>query len=241
MHSRTLATIATFGVTLLAVGACGGGDAGGAPAGPGPGRAAAPAAAARPAGSDGAAAGAAGRGCRRCWRCRGPTGGCSIWARSRPLALAAGAGRGSLPVLVRRGPGRPACWAPGRDWPCRAVLVAVVLVALLPVAARVPEGSPAYQALEDTGLGMRLALGIARAATDGDGDGYSARFGGGDCDDRRADTYPGRRGRAPATASIRTARAATPPAPPRRPPRRRHRGARRRCAGGPARPSRATS
>ena len=39
--------------------------------------------------------------------------------------------------------------------------------------------------------GMRLLLGAARRATDGDGDGFSARFGGGDCDDRRGDVYPG--------------------------------------------------
>jgi arylsulfatase A-like enzyme len=32
---------------------------------------------------------------------------------------------------------------------------------------------------------------VARAVTDGDGDGYSARFAGGDCDDRRSDVYPG--------------------------------------------------
>src|SRR5450432_1046900 len=38
---------------------------------------------------------------------------------------------------------------------------------------------------------MRLALRIARAATDRDGDSFSARFGGGDCDDERADVYPG--------------------------------------------------
>ena len=58
-------------------------------------------------------------------------------------------------------------------------------------AARVPEGSPAFRALEEHSLGMRLALAAARALTDGDGDGYSARFGGGDCDDRRGDSYPG--------------------------------------------------
>ena len=36
-----------------------------------------------------------------------------------------------------------------------------------------------------------LLLGAARRATDHDGDGFSARFGGGDCDDTRADVYPG--------------------------------------------------
>jgi choline-sulfatase len=55
----------------------------------------------------------------------------------------------------------------------------------------VPEGSPAYQALGDQSMGMRLALSVARLATDGDGDGYSTTFGGGDCNDARGDTYPG--------------------------------------------------
>ena len=72
----------------------------------------------------------------------------------------------------------------------RAVLVLAVL-ALLPVAASAPEGSPTYAAVEDKALGLRALVGIARRATDGDGDGHSARFGGGDCDDRRADSFPG--------------------------------------------------
>jgi arylsulfatase A-like enzyme len=72
----------------------------------------------------------------------------------------------------------------------RAVLVLAVL-ALLPVAAGAPEGSPTYAAVEDKALGLRALVGIARRATDGDGDGHSARFGGGDCDDRRADSFPG--------------------------------------------------
>ena len=37
----------------------------------------------------------------------------------------------------------------------------------------------------------RRARARARALTDRDGDGFSARFGGGDCDDTRADVYPG--------------------------------------------------
>jgi arylsulfatase A-like enzyme len=72
----------------------------------------------------------------------------------------------------------------------RAVLVLAVL-ALLPVAARTSEGSPTYAAIEEKALGLRALLGLARRGTDRDGDGHSARFGGGDCDDRRDDTYPG--------------------------------------------------
>src|SRR5450432_34446 len=59
------------------------------------------------------------------------------------------------------------------------------------LASRMPAGNPAFRAAEEGSLGMRLALRIARAATDRDGDSFSARFGGGDCDDERADVYPG--------------------------------------------------
>jgi choline-sulfatase len=69
-----------------------------------------------------------------------------------------------------------------------AVLVAV---AALVAAARIPEGAPAYQAASDGSLGLRLGLSIARRLTDDDGDGFSARFGGGDCDDHDATIYPG--------------------------------------------------
>ena len=87
------------------------------------------------------------------------------------------------------------------------VLVIAIVVALL-AASRLSESSPAFAAADQGSLGLRLALRIARAATDRDGDGFSARFGGGDCDDRRADVYPGPR-TFQATASTRTARGAT--------------------------------
>ncbi|HEY8926397.1 MAG TPA: sulfatase-like hydrolase/transferase, partial [Polyangia bacterium] len=70
------------------------------------------------------------------------------------------------------------------------VLVIAILVALV-AASRLPESSPAFAAADQGSLGLRLALRIARATTDRDGDGFSARFGGGDCDDHRADVYPG--------------------------------------------------
>ena len=70
------------------------------------------------------------------------------------------------------------------------VLVIAIVVALV-AASRLSESSPAFAAADQGSLGLRLALRIARAATDRDGDGFSARFGGGDCDDRRADVYPG--------------------------------------------------
>jgi arylsulfatase A-like enzyme len=68
--------------------------------------------------------------------------------------------------------------------------IAVVLLSLL-AAARLPEGSPAFQTAEEGSLGLRMGLRIARAVTDADGDGFSARFGGGDCDDKNADIHPG--------------------------------------------------
>ena len=54
-----------------------------------------------------------------------------------------------------------------------------------------PKASPAFEAVADHGWGLRALLASARHLTDHDGDGFSARFGGGDCDDARADVYPG--------------------------------------------------
>ncbi len=68
--------------------------------------------------------------------------------------------------------------------------VAAVILALA-LGARVPESSALWKAVGDGSLGLRFGTTIARALTDHDGDGFSARFGGGDCDDTRADVYPG--------------------------------------------------
>ena len=70
-------------------------------------------------------------------------------------------------------------------------LLAVVAIVLLLVGSGIKETSPTYAAIDEGGLGLKLALKLARKVTDRDGDGYSARFGGGDCDDSRADVYPG--------------------------------------------------
>jgi choline-sulfatase len=69
--------------------------------------------------------------------------------------------------------------------------LAVVAALALSVGARLPEGAPAFAAVDEHALGLRALVGAARRLTDHDGDGFSARFGGGDCDDRRADVYPG--------------------------------------------------
>jgi choline-sulfatase len=69
--------------------------------------------------------------------------------------------------------------------------VALLAVIGLVVGARLPEEAPAFAAASDSPLGLRALLSVARRATDHDGDGFSARFGGGDCDDTRRDVYPG--------------------------------------------------
>src|SRR6185436_10497117 len=74
--------------------------------------------------------------------------------------------------------------------PLRLAAAALVLVALF-VGSRTPESSPAYQSITDHALGLRWGVKLARTLSDRDGDGFSARFGGGDCDDRAADVYPG--------------------------------------------------
>ncbi|MBN2573471.1 MAG: sulfatase-like hydrolase/transferase, partial [Deltaproteobacteria bacterium] len=108
-----------------------------------------------------------------------------LWAAG--LALLLGAGHGAfwhISAVGRR---------IGQKLPARAlrVALAVLVVLLLLAGSRVHESSPTYAAVGEGGLGLKLALKLARRATDGDGDGYAARFGGGDCDDTRADVYPG--------------------------------------------------
>jgi hypothetical protein len=71
------------------------------------------------------------------------------------------------------------------------VVALVVPVIAFIMGSRIPEGAPAYAAVEQGGIGMRFALTVARKVTDRDRDGYSARFGGGDCDDHDRGVYPG--------------------------------------------------
>jgi arylsulfatase A-like enzyme len=69
--------------------------------------------------------------------------------------------------------------------------IAVLAVISLAFSSNIRETSPSYAAIQEGGLGIKFALKVARKITDRDGDGYSALFGGGDCDDKRADVYPG--------------------------------------------------
>ncbi len=77
--------------------------------------------------------------------------------------------------------------------PARSVRagVAAAVIVLLGFGSHIPETSPSYAAITDAGWGLRFALKLARRLTDRDHDGYSALFGGGDCDDSRADVFPG--------------------------------------------------
>jgi len=70
------------------------------------------------------------------------------------------------------------------------VVVATLFVAFV-AASRLPESSPAFRSIDEGALGLRLALRLARRASDADGDGFSARFGGGDCNDTNAEIHPG--------------------------------------------------
>ncbi len=85
----------------------------------------------------------------------------------------------------------------GRRWlarlPTRVIrpALAIGVVVALVAGSRIHESSPSYAAIQEAGLGIKFALKVARKVTDRDGDGYSALFGGGDCDDRRADVFPG--------------------------------------------------
>jgi hypothetical protein len=81
----------------------------------------------------------------------------------------------------------------GARLPTAPLKIGAVLlsVAALVAASRLPEGAPAFQAATDRSLGLRFGLSIARRLTDDDGDGFSARFGGGDCDDHDPTIYPG--------------------------------------------------
>jgi arylsulfatase A-like enzyme len=73
-----------------------------------------------------------------------------------------------------------------------AVTPAGVLVVVVALAwSWAALGPPATDAMASHGLGARALLGVARALTDRDHDGYSAHFGGGDCNDHDPSIHPG--------------------------------------------------
>ena len=111
----------------------------------------------------------------------------------------------ALAVAVLLGAGHGLFWfasAPGRALRARlparlgsalSVAIAIVAFAGLMIGARLPEGAPGFAAAADNSWGLRLLLGAARRATDHDGDGFSARFGGGRPGQRRRRELRGRR------------------------------------------------
>ncbi len=107
------------------------------------------------------------------------------------LALAAvlGLGHGLFWYRTKRG----ALLARRFSHRATAIELGAAALAILSVAigARIPESSALWKAVSDGSLGLRFGTTLARALTDHDGDGFSARFGGGDCDDTRPDVYPG--------------------------------------------------
>jgi arylsulfatase A-like enzyme len=108
-----------------------------------------------------------------------------LWSALAALLLAAGHGifwYGSAPGQRLR------ARLPSRGL---RVGVAVAVLALLALGSQIPDSSPSYASITDASWGLRFALKLARHLTDRDHDGYSALFGGGDCDDSRADVFPG--------------------------------------------------
>ncbi len=69
--------------------------------------------------------------------------------------------------------------------------VALLAAGLGAVASSASLPATAFRALDEQGLLGKPALGVLRALSDADGDGYAARFGGGDCNDRDAAIHPG--------------------------------------------------
>ncbi|HEY0709385.1 MAG TPA: sulfatase-like hydrolase/transferase [Polyangia bacterium] len=80
---------------------------------------------------------------------------------------------------------------PGKIWGGVKAGLALLILVLVVLGARTPEGAGVYEAIEEKAWGMRHVLAIGRAAADRDGDGFAAAFGGGDCNDRNPGAFPG--------------------------------------------------
>ncbi len=100
------------------------------------------------------------------------------------FALAWLLGHGPLALLLARLPRRGALLT------ALAVLVAAGSTGLLLSATPTPAVT---RLLIEQSRGARLLAALVRRATDRDGDGHSARLGGGDCDDGDANVHPGAR------------------------------------------------
>jgi choline-sulfatase len=107
----------------------------------------------------------------------------------KALAIAVALGAGHWWFWHRSG--RQPKQIPGAVWLGLKALLVAVVIALVVVGARTPEGAGIYEAIEEKSFGMRHVLAIGRTTVDRDGDGFAAAFGGGDCDDRNASAFPG--------------------------------------------------
>ena len=81
-------------------------------------------------------------------------------------------------------------WVRAPRWAV-AGAAALSMGALILSAARLP--AAAAVAASDSGLALGPLIALARTVTDRDGDGYSAAFAGGDCDDSRPTVHPAAR------------------------------------------------
>jgi hypothetical protein len=102
-------------------------------------------------------------------------------------AVVLAAGHGIFWYGVPAGP-RLRARLPGR---ALSIGAAVAVVFSLFVGSRVPDGSPSYAAINDASWGLRFAVKQARQVADRDHDGYSALFGGGDCNEGNPEIFPG--------------------------------------------------
>ena len=109
------------------------------------------------------------------------------------LAIAAVLGAGHGIFWFRHGGGRRWRAVPGARRRRGAALVAWRRADGGRAPPRIVAGL--WKAVGDGSLGLRFGTALARAFTDHDGDGFSARFGGGDCDDTPRRRLPRRRGR----------------------------------------------
>ena len=136
-----------------------------------------------------------------CWRCWAAAAGRGWRAVARRLAgagpgtarragLAGVLGRRALAVLALSVRGRAAGRGGSRSLPIK--VGAVVLVALsLAVGGAHTRVVDQLQGGDRRIAGAALRRHAGARLTDHDGDGFSARFGGGDCDDTPPDVYPG--------------------------------------------------
>src|SRR5690606_25344481 len=99
--------------------------------------------------------------------------------RGPALRLACAPGAGLLPVRLVRWP------------PAAAFGLAIAALSSTPAASAVLAERQLALAVERGAPLSKLLLSPLRRLSDRDGDGFSARFGGGDCDDTRADVNPG--------------------------------------------------